>query len=182
MNRLQERRLSLGLSQPDVSAKLKEIDPRMDVGMVSRFERGACLPTLPVLEALETILQASRTELFGTDELGAIPESEAVGGTSVSPMTVTLSNVIPYGRRNAISRLALAERLGMTDRQMRKAVEDARNEGLIILCECNGRGYYQSDDLNEIHCQYMQDTNRAMAILKRRKSMRALLQAAGRSV
>jgi len=61
-------------------------------------------------------------------------------------------------------------------------VEDARNEGLIILCECNGRGYYQSDDLNEIHCQYMQDTNRAMAILKRRKSMRALLQAAGRSV
>lgn len=182
MNRLQERRLSLGLSQPDVSAKLKEIDPRMDVGMVSRFERGACLPTLPVLEALETILQASRTELFGTDELGAIPESEAAGGTSVSPMTVTLSNVIPYGRRNAISRLALAERLGMTDRQMRKAVEDARNEGLIILCECNGRGYYQSDDLNEIHCQYMQDTNRAMAILKRRKSMRALLQAAGRSV
>ena len=53
MNRLQERRLSLGLSQPDVSAKLKEIDPRMDVGMVSRFERGACLPTLPVLERLE---------------------------------------------------------------------------------------------------------------------------------
>ena len=85
MNRLQERRLSLGLSQPDVSARLKEIDPRMDVGMVSRFERGACLPTLPVLEALETILQASRTELFGTDELGAIPESEVVGGTSVHP-------------------------------------------------------------------------------------------------
>ena len=182
MNKLQERRLSLGLSQPDVSAKLKEIDPRMDVGMVSRFERGACLPTLPVLEALETILQASRTELFGEDELGAMPESEAVGGASASPMTVTLANVIPYGRRNAISRDALAIKLGMSDRQMRKAVEDARNEGLIILCECNGRGYYQSDDLNEIHCQYMQDTNRAMAILKRRKPMRELLKQAGRCV
>ena len=182
MNRLQERRLSLGLSQPEVSAKLKEIDPRMDVGMVSRFERGACLPTLPVLEALETILQASRTELFGEDELGAIPESDAVGGASASPMTVALASVIPFGRRNAIPRKTLAEKLGISDRQMRKAVEDARNEGLIILCECNGRGYYQSSDLNEIHVQYIQDTNRAMAILNRRRPMRELLKAAGRSV
>lgn len=182
MNRLQERRLSLGLSQPDVSAKLKEIDPRMDVGMVSRFERGACLPTLPVLEALETILQASRTELFDADELGAVPESEAAQAASASPMTVTLASLIPYGRRAAISREALAAKLGMSDRQMRKAVEEARNEGLIIICECNGRGYYQSSDLNEIHVQYIQDTNRAMAILKRRKPMRQLLKAAGRCV
>lgn len=130
----------------------------------------------------QTILQASRTELFGEDELGAIPESEAVGGASASTMTVTLAGVIPFGRRNAISREALAKKLGISDRQMRKAVEDARNEGLIILCECNGRGYYQSNDLNEIHCQYIQDTNRAMAILKRRKPMRQLLRQAGRCV
>lgn len=182
MNRLQERRVALGLSQPDVSAKLKEIDPRMDVGMVSRFERGACLPTLPVLEALETILQASRAELFGEDELGAIQEIKAAGGVSASPMTERLAILIPFGRSSAISREALAEKLGVNDRQMRKAVEDARNEGLIILCECNGRGYYQSNDLNEIQCQYIQDTNRAMAILKRRKPMRQLLKAAGRCV
>lgn len=182
MNRLQERRLSLGLSQPEVSAKLKEIDPRMDVGMVSRFERGACLPTLPVLEALETILQASRTELFGMDDLCVIPESEASDDVSASPMTVALASVIPFGRRNAIPRKTLAEKLGISDRQMRKAVEDARNEGLIILCECNGRGYYQSSDLNEIHCQYIQDTKRAMAILKRRKPMQTLLRQAGRCV
>ena len=182
MNRLQERRLSLGLSQPEVSAKLKEIDPRMDVGMVSRFERGVCLPTLPVLNGLETILQASRAELFGEDELGVIHEIEAVGSVSVSPMAERLANAIPFGRRNAISREALAAKLGMSDRHMRKAIEEARNEGLIILCECNGRGYYQSDDLNEIHHQYIQDTNRAMAILKRRKTMRQLLKAAGRKV
>lgn len=182
MNRLQEKRVALGLSQPEVSAKLKEIDPRMDVGMVSRFERGVCLPTLATLTALEAILQASRTELFGEDELGAIQGIEAAGGVSATPMTEWLAILIPFGRRNAISREALAEKLGMSDRQMRKAVEDARNEGLIILCECNGRGYYQSNDLNEIQCQYIQDTNRAMAILKRRKPMRQLLKAAGRNV
>ena len=182
MNRLQERRASLGLSQPEVSAKLKEIDPRMDVGMVSRFERGVCLPTLPVLEALETILQASRAELFGEDELDTIQENEAVGGASMSPMTERLAILIPYGRRNAICRDVLAAKLGMSDRHMRKVIEDARSEGLIILCECNGRGYYQSDDLNEIHHQYIQDTNRAMAILKRLKTMRHLLKAAGSKV
>lgn len=182
MNRLQERRLALGLSQPDVSAKLKEIDPRMDVGMVSRFERGACLPTPSVLSALETILQASRTELFGEDELGTIPEIGDADGVSTSQVTARLASAIPFGRSNAISREDLAAMLGMNDRQMRRAVEEARNDGLIILCECNGRGYYQSDDLNEIHCQYIQDTNRAMAILKRRKPMRDLLKQAGRRV
>jgi transcriptional regulator with XRE-family HTH domain len=182
MNRLQERRLSLGLSQSDVSAKLKEIDPRMDVGMVSRFERGVCLPTMETLNALEAILQAPRTELYGEDDLGAIQEVEAADGVTAAPMTAALAKLIPYGRHNAIPRESLAMKLGLGDRHMRKIIEEARNEGLIILCECNGRGYYQSDDLNEIHVQYIQDTNRAMAILKRRKPMRELLKAAGRSV
>lgn len=102
--------------------------------------------------------------------------------TEASCFTAILANAIPFGRRNAVTRSDLAAKLGMTDRQMRKAVEDARNEGLIILCECNGRGYYQSDDLNEIYHQYKQDTNRAMSILKRRQTMRRLLKEAGRSV
>ena len=65
---------------------------------------------------------------------------------------------------------------------MREAIEQARSEGLIIICECNGRGYYQSSDLDEISYQYRQDTSRAMSILKRRKPMRDLLKEAGRSV
>lgn len=181
MNRLQERRLALGLSQPDVSAKLKEIDPRMDVGMVSRFERGACLPTPLVLEGLERILQATRSDLFGADELGVIHILEAPK-EAPSPTTLMIQKAIPFGRLNAIKREALAKKLHMTDRKMREAIEQARSEGLIIICECNGRGYYQSNDLDEISYQYRQDTSRAMSILKRRKPMRDLLKDAGRSV
>lgn len=40
MNRLQEKRLELGLTQPQVSARLKEVEARADVGMVSRYEKG----------------------------------------------------------------------------------------------------------------------------------------------
>ena len=69
MNRLQERRLALGLTQPQVSAKLKEIEARADVGMVSRYEKGVCLTTEAQLEALEGVLQADRLELFDTEDL-----------------------------------------------------------------------------------------------------------------
>nr|DAT45837.1 MAG TPA: CodY-like protein [Caudoviricetes sp.] len=98
------------------------------------------------------------------------------------PTTALLGEVIPFGRHNAISRAELAGRLGMTDRKMRKAVENARCEGLMILNDSDGRGYYQSDDLAEIQRQYDQDTSRAMAILKRRKPMREVLKEAGRKV
>ena len=181
MNRLQERRLELGLSQPEVSAKLKEVDSRMDVGMVSRFERGACLPTLAVLEALERILQAPRGDLLGAEEICIIPGADA-SRTAPSPTTRMIQEAIPFGRRNAVGRKALAKKLHMSDRKMREAIEEARNDGVIILCECNGRGYYQSSDLDEISHQYRQDTSRAMAILRRRKPMQDLLRAAGRSV
>ena len=45
MNRLQETRMLLGLTQPQVPAKPKIVEPRADVGMVSRYEKGVCLHT-----------------------------------------------------------------------------------------------------------------------------------------
>jgi transcriptional regulator with XRE-family HTH domain len=174
MNRLKERRLELGLTQEAVSSILKLTDPRMDVSMVSRFENGACLPTEEVMTALEAALRTSRAYLYGEDENAELPMQTAE--------TARIACLIPKGRRNAISRAELAGRLGMTDRKMRKAVENARCEGLMILNDSDGRGHYQSDDLAEIQRQYDQDTSRAMAILKRRKPMRKVLKEAGREV
>ena len=69
MNRLQEKRLALELTQPQVSAKLKEVEPRADVGMVSRYEKGVCLPTGQQLSALEELYGASRVELYDAEDL-----------------------------------------------------------------------------------------------------------------
>lgn len=80
MNRLQERRLALGLMQPQVSARLKEIEPRADVGMVSRYEKGVCLPTREQLEGLEEVLQADRMALYDAEDLdllGVLKSEEA---------------------------------------------------------------------------------------------------------
>lgn len=69
MNRLQETRMLLGLTQPQVSAKLKSVEPRADVGMVSRYEKGVCLPTKDQLAALEDLYGVPRTELFDLEDL-----------------------------------------------------------------------------------------------------------------
>lgn len=69
MNRLQETRVLLGLTQPQVSAKLKSVEPRADVGMVSRYEKGVCLPTKDQLSALEDLYGVPRTELFDLEDL-----------------------------------------------------------------------------------------------------------------
>lgn len=71
-NRLQERRLELGLTQGQVSARLKEKEPRADVGMVSRYEQGVCLPTRAQIEVLEEIYNQSRTELYRIEDLDLV--------------------------------------------------------------------------------------------------------------
>lgn len=90
--------------------------------------------------------------------------------------------LIPKGKENAVSRAALCAAAGYSDRLTRRIIAQLRDEGYIIINDQNGKGYYLSDDLDEIEKQYKQDTARAMAILKRRKYMRKMLKEAGRPV
>lgn len=93
MNRLQETRLLLELTQPQVSAKLKEVEPRADVGMVSRYEKGVCLPTKDQLAALEALYGVPRTELYDLEDLdlldithtGCEPTEESEGTVRAAP-------------------------------------------------------------------------------------------------
>ena len=102
MNRLQERRLALGLTQPQVSARLKEIEARADVGMVSRYEKGVCLPTEAQLAALEGVLQADRLELFDAEDLDLLgvlrARGEDQGPTEGSEKKVTAPPPSHVGR------------------------------------------------------------------------------------
>lgn len=68
-NRLQEYRMILGLTQPQVSERLKQIEPRADVGMVSRYEKGVCLPTKQQLECLREMYGIPMTELYRLEDL-----------------------------------------------------------------------------------------------------------------
>lgn len=90
-----------------------------------------------------------------------------------------IEDFIPHGRENAITREALAMKLCMTDRRVRSLIAEARDRGELILNACDGAGYYISDDLSEIHVQYLVDKSRALSVLKRLKTMRRMLKDAG---
>ena len=168
MNNIRERRMALGMTQPDLSKLLREIDPRIDVGMVSRFEQEVCMPTEAVLKGLETALQADRSELYGALELTGVSNIN----DAISPTTELLARHVPFGRENAISREELAKKIGTTDRRMRAVVSRARREGLIIINDQSGGGYYRSDDIGDLQRQLRQTHHRALSLLAQEKHLR----------
>lgn len=93
-----------------------------------------------------------------------------------------IETYIPFGRENAVTRTELRRITGKSDRKIREEIEQARREGHIIINNQDGRGYYRTDDPDEIAKQYRQQRRRAMSILAQQKHMRRLLKAAGREV
>ena len=86
---------------------------------------------------------------------------------------------IPHGRENAVSREALVASTGLTDRNVRLAIQQARDDGALILNDCSGNGYYISDDTKELYAQYKRDRARALSVLKRLKTIRRKLKEKG---
>lgn len=95
---------------------------------------------------------------------------------------MNIVDFIPEGKANAIPRHELARVLGMTDRAVRKAIEEARDKGELICNDGDGEGYYIACEIEEINRQYRTDRARALAVLKRLKTMRRMLKAAGKDV
>lgn len=180
MNNLKKRRLELGMSQAELSDALKKVDRRMDIGMISRFETGVCLPLPNALKALEAALQAPAAELFSGEDLTAIGELAALPtADEYSPEVKRLLSHLYHDKEGAMSRTELCAALNMPDRQVRELIEQARREGAIIINDGQGQGYYLSNDIGEIKRQYKTDKSRALSVLYRLKTMRGMLKDAG---
>ena len=174
MNRIRERREELGMKQYELLALLKDTDPRMDIGTLSRIENGYVLPASEdVLAALERHLQAPRSDLFEEVEVFAVKDTKA----PVGRITMLVADAVPEGHQNAISRRELAERLGVSDRRARQYLELAKLDGLVIANDQDGCGYYQPVTDEEIERQWKQNQSRAMSILRQQKYLRARRQA-----
>lgn len=92
--------------------------------------------------------------------------------------TERLEALIPYGKENAISRAALAAQMGMSDRAMRKAVQLARTQGLAILNDGCGDGYYLSNNVDELLSQLNRTHRRALSLLAQEKHLRRQIKVA----
>lgn len=65
-------------------------------------------------------------------------------------MDIDITEYIPYGRKNAVSRAELQRRTGLPDRTVRALIEDARRKGQHILSSSADKGYWQSNLPEEI--------------------------------
>jgi DNA-binding transcriptional ArsR family regulator len=100
-------------------------------------------------------------------------------GRILTPTYNEIVKQIPHGRENAIARDELAKRLDMGDRSLREQIERARRAGILIVNDQSGRGYYITDDIQEIAEQYRRNERRALSILSQQKHLRRRLKAAG---
>lgn len=95
---------------------------------------------------------------------------------------MNITDVIPFGKKNAIKREELLYRckmygLATNDRGMRKLIEDARKENVILNLQ-TGAGYFRptKDDLPELRHYVEQERDRSMTILSNLKMARNLLE------
>lgn len=72
---------------------------------------------------------------------------------------------IPYGRENAIKRQNLKDLLGVSDRDMRIMIADARKKTPIINLQ-DGNGYYRPKEKSELMEYIMQENARAVSIIQ----------------
>ena len=180
VNRLREIRLDRGLTLKDVAEAAQTADPRIDAPMVSKFESGVCVPTPNVAEAIFRTLQTTESDVYGTGDILYPLRQNPL--KCVPAWVEAFAMHIPCGKASPISRQALCDKTGLSDRAVRKLISEARAYGYVILNDGDGRGYYQSDDIADIERQYNRETSRAMTILVARKVLREKLKEAGKNV
>jgi len=67
--KFKQARLDAGLLQTDVVPELKKVDSRADVGMLSRYENGVCLPTPPQFRVLCGLYKREPREIVTPEEV-----------------------------------------------------------------------------------------------------------------
>lgn len=88
---------------------------------------------------------------------------------------VAVADLINEGKDNAITLTELVIKTGLTERQVRKAIE-------IIRCECcvinnqDGKGYYIASNKSEAERYLKQEEARARTIFRRLRGTRKYLE------
>lgn len=79
---------------------------------------------------------------------------------------MSIVNYIPKGKENAVSKYTLSATLGISEREVRRQVEEARNKGLSIISSSRGKGYYMASDRHDVEILTRELRSRAINLLK----------------
>ncbi len=90
---------------------------------------------------------------------------------------LNIVNIIPFGKDNAISRTALCHITGLSDRAVRDAIADARNEH-VILSVRDGKGYFRptEEEKKDVEIWLKIEASRANSINKAMETARKMVK------
>ena len=94
------------------------------------------------------------------------------------PFQTIVLDALRFGAENAIRTKDLAQALGFSSVRALQQVERERNAGAVILCDPSGRGYFRSNDPEELARFARTLTARAQNTAKAARSAQAALDAA----
>lgn len=176
MNNLKRAREEMGLKQAELASLVQTVDQRIDVGMISRFETGVCLPTPIVARALARALQTSVRDLW--DEEGQMYISTVnAPETPTEPLPFEVEDLLNALGDTPKTRKELCEELDIGDRCLRNMIREARSYGYVIANK--GKGYYLATDAEDMTQFYKTEHARAMSILQGLSVLRKHLKAMG---
>lgn len=181
MNNLREIRKKKGLTQAELAWMVKEADPTVDQSTISVLERGDIYPGEKLLAALCIALEVPEEAIYSGIETAFIPADEIRHSDSTKVVGHIFKVWHDYGLTGRISREMMcglyqqATGEAIKDRQMRKLIEKARQEGMVIGNDQDGRGYYLPETREELERIYHQNQSRALAILRQQKHIRRRL-------
>jgi len=91
---------------------------------------------------------------------------------------INILESIPRGEDNAITRTELVNKLGISDRRLRRLIHKKREEGELIISKTSGKGYYQPETREEVvrfirqQKSYIKNLHRSIS--KAEKALRVL--------
>lgn len=91
-----------------------------------------------------------------------------------------ISDYVPKGKENAVSKDVLVKIAGANERTVRKNLKEENErlineEGVAIVSTANRNGYWKSDDLAELEAYEREQTHRAEMIFENLRPIRALI-------
>lgn len=174
------RQLRGSIHQADFAASLGI--PQLDGPMLSRIEKGIVNPTPEDAEIIAEKLGVKIGDIWPAEALsyavhGQPPEKlvSAFANGQNGKNFASVTRHIPSGKQNAVSWTILSAKTGLRERHIRKMIEDARNDGEIILNY--GTGYYYPDEPEDAVRYFYYVLKTATSYQKRLKPLRKLLSA-----
>ena len=175
MIKLKEIRKARGMTQAELAAKVRHADPTVDQTVISVLERGQLYPSESLRDALCDALGCTEAELYDGIEAFFVPSDDR----EFSETTKILAEIFTertgkykYISREYLRRLFCEKAGAKTDRDLRRAIERARQEGMVICNAQDGNGYFLPNTYEELDAQEKRNTSRAIAILRQNKFIR----------